>query len=152
VLVVNFGIWFNVKQRRLLNIHMRGMASRLAAIKEKIPGFKIVWVDSVAQHFCAPGGVFQSTVDKKAVNKGCCMPKNNVFNTFRQDSAKTWLLQPHPGIVSTQIDLFSFTSPLAREHPGGGDCTHYCSNVNGPVQYLAIKFIEALRDSRHAPI
>ena len=152
VLVLNFGIWFNVKQLRLLNMHMRQMAKRLAAIKRKKPGFKIVWMDSVAQHFCATGGVFHSTFDKRAVNKGCCMPKNNMFNTFRQDSANIWMFQSNPGMVDAHIDLFNLTVPLVKEHPGGGDCTHYCSNVNGPVQFLAIKFMEALQDIYRADI
>ena len=55
VLVLNFGIWFNPKLARQLQIHTRGMAKSLADIKEKMPGVRIVWIDSVAQHFCTAG-------------------------------------------------------------------------------------------------
>ena len=50
---------------------------------------------------------------------------------------------PHPGLVE-QLDLFNLTAPLSGAHPGGGDCTHYCSNMGGPVHYLAIKFLQTL--------
>ena len=50
---------------------------------------------------------------------------------------------PHPGLVK-QLDLCNLNASSCGAHQDGTNCTGYCQNMGGPVQHLAIAFLQTL--------
>ena len=106
--------------------------------KERSNNFaKVVFVTTTAQHFCNKGGLYYMGQNRRK----CCDVTN--LNTFRQDYALKFLIEP---LNLTYFDAFKMTKNWFRAHPSEkGDCTHLCSNENGPLILFGLEFLSFIQ-------
>ena len=137
VVVVGFGLWFSGSKLKAYVKQLRRLRNMFQHAIQAHPWLKIVWVRTVAQHFCTKGGVYKLGATK------CCPARNP--DTSRQKAVDDNLLRPLQGLIAI-YDAFALTKAWHDAHPGEGDCTHLCSEDNGPMQELASKFSAFLHE------
>lgn len=134
IIVLNFGLWYNVNDHKRYLKELHKVRRELYVIQRFGNLANVVFVTTTAQHFCSKGkgGVYHGQNRPK-----CCDVKN--LNTFRQDYAMKFLIEP---LNLTYFDAFNITKKWFRAHPSErGDCTHLCSNENGPLIRLGLEFL-----------
>lgn len=137
VVVLNFGLWFNVNNLKLYTKEVHRVRSELQVLL-KLPDFPpVVFVTTTAQHFCTEGGVYR----KKGLGTKCCAVSNP--NTSRQQYAMKHLIKP---LKMRYFDGFEITKKWFFAHPGHGDCTHLCSNENGPLVQFGVNFLSFIQN------
>ena len=137
IIVLNFGLWFNVDNHKRYLKELHKVRRELYVLKTSHKLAKVVFVTTTAQHFCSKGGVYREGHNRRK----CCDVTN--LNTFRQDYALKFLIEP---LNLTYFDAFKMTKNWFRSHPGEkGDCTHLCSNENGPLILFGLEFLSFIQ-------
>ena len=138
IIVLNFGLWFNVDNHKRYLKEVHKVRRELYVLKTSYNFAKVVFVTTTAQHFCTKGGVYYKGFQNR---RKCCDVDN--LNTFRQDYAMKFLIEP---LNLTYFDAFKVTKKWFRAHPGEkGDCTHLCSNENGPLILFGLEFLSFIQ-------
>ena len=138
IIVINFGLWFNIDNHKRYLKEVHKVRRELYILKKERSHnlANVVFVTTTAQHFCSKGGVYKGQNRRK-----CCNVIN--LNTFRQDYAMKFLIEP---LNLTYFDAFKVTKKWFRAHPGEkGDCTHLCSNENGPLILFGLEFLSFIQ-------
>jgi len=132
IIVLNFGLWFNVNNHKRYVREVHKVRRELYNLERFHNLADVVFVTTTAQHFCTKGGVYEGQNGPK-----CCDVKH--LNTFRQDYAMKFLIEP---LNLTYFNAFNITKKWFRAHPSErGDCTHLCSNGNGPLLQFGLEFL-----------
>ena len=135
VVVLNFGLWFNSDKRNPYITEIRKVKHELHALMGLASFPKVVFMTTTAQHFCTKDGAYRGREKGK-----CCNIPN--LNTFKQDYAMKSLIEP---LNISYFDAFYVTKKWFRAHPGKGDCTHLCSNENGPLIQFGLEFLSYIQ-------
>jgi len=161
IIVLNFGLWFNLNnQRYLKEVHKvrrelhdlnplnnhKAYMKEVHKVRRELHDLErshnltnVVFVTTTAQHFCNKGGVYTGQNTPK-----CCDVKH--LNTFRQDYAMKFLIEP---LHLTYFNAFNITKNWFGAHPSEkGDCTHLCSNDNGPLIRLGLEFLSFIQHAQ----
>jgi len=149
VIILNCGLWFHPTTASLYKEQLAKLREAITKILRLHHGVRFVWLSSVAQHFCAKGGIYPDAnirnmlgrLRPKWLSMQCC--KVQEFNTFRQDIAYESLIMPLNGTLQV-FDAFHMTSKWHLHHRGNGDCSHYCSNPRGAMHQLTHNLVHSL--------
>jgi len=132
LIVMNFGLWYGLRQVKELTSQLERVKQLIEINLVENPSLQIVWVQTIAQHFCTKGGVYLRNANLKKY-KNCCHIKRP--NSFRIDAARKYLIEPLRGKL-IEFDAFQLTQAWHESHPGLGDCTHLCADSGGPLHEM----------------
>ena len=139
IIVLNFGLWFNVNNHKRYRKEVHKVRRELHNLERSHNLANVVFVTTTAQHFCSKGGVYTGQNSPK-----CCDVKH--LNTFRQDYAMEFLIEP---LHLTYFNAFNITKNWFGAHPSEkGDCTHLCSNDNGPLIRFGLEFLSFIQHAQ----
>ena len=129
IIIMNFGLWFNhASLSTSYTKQLQKVKHILARTLNDKPWLQVVWIRTLAQHFCTKGGVFHKVQASKKdqLAKRCCSIKHPSIR--RQQIVNEHLLYPLRKAIVV-YDAFKLTTGWFNQHPGRGDCTHLCSDI-----------------------
>jgi hypothetical protein len=140
VMVVNFGVHYNDKNRELLQLHCKMMAEEYQQRRSTLPHF--LWRETLAQHFKTPSGLFGGD---NCVGDACGCGSWNSRNPklYAKANWRNTVCGPAFEAIGVHvIPAFNLSVAGGDLHRGGRDCTHFCNpgflEALVPVMYHSI--------------
>lgn len=136
----------------------RVRAINASRVRELIDGgVRLFWVETMAQHFATPTGLFGGWYDGRGQGGARCVPISDTRPVERLNSMVNDVLREKGiPIVAALADsiradpeqhLAQKTAHLAGGKRGGTDCTHWCEPSASPLGMVVDRFIQQVRIS-----